>query len=478
VTASFFPSLASQVRPVKIALTLAFAALAAGVSSAQTPPPQQPPSLSEKVSAEIQKLKPLQDAKNWDGMIALLDGVIPTVGPASYDLAFIQDMRARLLAGKDQWAKAADTMELALRLSDASSPKFFDKNKTLEMVLFLAQINYQEATTVKVPEIQRKYLAKASDFIKRWLTTAPKPTPEIMSFYATILLQQAVADPKNINQELLKLARAEVDKLFQTSIRPKENLYFLLLAILQQGNDIVRSAEILELIVKQFPTKKDYWPQLWATYLNLASDKTNDESTSRPHFIRAINTVERAQAQGFMNTPKDNFNLVSLYIQVNQFGKATDLLYAGLKSGGIENDPKNWVYLGYYYLQINRNLDALAVLKEASKLFPTNGQFDLQIGEIYRQDEKMKDARHNYREALRKGGLDRPYAVHTLLANVSYELEDFDDALKSIIQAEKLSDPKKEKDAYLARLKDAIQAAIADRESSRPTPTPTPTKNL
>jgi hypothetical protein len=64
------------------------------------------------------------------------------------------------------------------------------------------------------------------------------------------------------------------------------------------------------------------------------------------------------------------------------------------------------------------------------------------------------------------------------LANVSYELEDFDDALKSIIQAEKLSDPKKEKDAYLARLKDAIQAAIADRESSRPTPTPTPTKNL
>ena len=472
MTASFFTSLPFQARPAKIALTLAlaFAVFTSGASSAQTPPPPrppQPPSLSEKVSAEIQKLKPLQDAKNWDGMIALLDAVLPTVGPASYDRAFIQDMRARLLAGKDQWAKSAETMEIALQLSDASSPKFFDKNKTLEMVLFLAQINYQEATTVKVPETQRKYLAKASEFIKRWLTTAPKPTPEIMSFYATILLQQAVADPKNVNQELLQLARAEIDKLFQSSIRPKENLYFLLLAVLQQGSDVARSAEVLELIVKQFPTKKDYWPQLWASYLNLASDKNNDESTSRPHFIRAINTVERAQAQGFMNTPKDNFNLVSLYIQVNQFGKATDLLYAGLKSGGIENDPKNWIYLGYYYLQINRNLDALSVLKEATKLFPTNGQFDLQIGEIYRQDEKMKDARQHYREALRKGGLERPYAVHTLLANVSYEVEDFDEALKSIVQAEALSDPKKEKDAYLARLKDAILAAIADRDSSK-----------
>ena len=79
----------------------------------------------------------------------------------------------------------------------------------------------------------------------------------------------------------------------------------------------------------------------------------------------------------------------------------------------------------------------------------------------------MKDARHHYREALRKGGLDRPYAVHTLLANVSYEVEDFDEALKSISQAEALSDPKKEKDAYLARLKDAILAAIADRDSSK-----------
>jgi tetratricopeptide (TPR) repeat protein len=374
-------------------------------------------------------------------------------------------MRARLLAGKDQWAKAVESMEASLKLSDAN--RYFDKNKTLEMLLFLAQVSYQEATTIKVPALQQQYLTKASDFFKRWLKDTPKATPEISAFYATILLQQAVSDPKNVNRDLLKQARTEVDKLFRTSIRPKEQLYFLLLAILQQENDTARAAEVLELIVKQFPTKKDYWPQLWATYLNLASDK--DETKARENFVRAINTVERAQAQGFMNTSKDNFNLVSLYIQVNQFGKATDLLYAGLKSGAIENDAKNWVYLGYYYLQINRNQDALKVLQEATKLFPNNGQFDLQIGEIYRQEEKMKEARIHYREALRRGGLERPYSVHTLLANVSYELEDFDEAMKSIAQAEALSDPKKEKDAYLARLKEAVQSAINEREAAKQT---------
>lgn len=426
-------------------------------------PAKQPPSLNEKVSAEFQKLKPLQDAKNWDGMIALLDGLIPTVGPSSYDFAYIQDMRARLLAGKDQWTKAIETMEASLNVSDAN--QYFDKSKTLEMLLFLAQVSYQEATTIKVPALQQQFLTKASNYFRRWLKDTPKATPEISAFYATILLQQAVSDPKNVNRDLLKQARAEVDKLFLTSIRPKEQLFFLLLAILQQENDIVRAAEVLELIVKQFPTKKDYWPQLWATYLNLASEKGNDEAKSRPHFIRAINTVERAQALGFMNTPKDNFNLVSLYIQVNQFGKATDLLYKGLKDGSIENDPKNWVYLGYYYLQINRNIDALNILKEAAQKFPNNGQFDLQIGEIYRQDEKMKDARKHYKDALRKGGLDRPHAVHTLLANVSYELEDFEEAMAAIVAAEGFKEAKQ--DAYLGRLKDAIQAAINEREIAK-----------
>ena len=427
---------------------------------AQAQASQQPASLSEKTSTEFQKLKPLQDAKNWDGMIALLEGLLPSVGPTSYDYAYIQDMRARLLAGKDQWAKAIDTMDGALKVSDTY--KYFDKNKTLEILLFLAQVSYQEATTVKVPETQRAYLAKASEYFKRWLRDTPKATPEISAFYATILLQQAVSDPKNVDRKLLKQAGSEVDKLFLASIRPKEQLYFLQLAILQQENDTARSAEMLEMIVKQFPTKKDYWPQLWATYLNLANDK--DEAKSRMNFIRAINTVERAQAQGFMTTPKDNFNLVSLYLQVNQLGKATDILYDGLKKGTIENDPKNWLYLGYYYVQLNREKRAIEVLKEGAALFPKNGQFDLQIGEIHRQAEKMKDARHHYKEALRKGSLDREYAVHTLLANVSYELEDFDDAMKAIVAAEAFPDSKK--DSYLPRLKDAIKAAQAEREAS------------
>jgi tetratricopeptide (TPR) repeat protein len=462
VTSSLLPSLSPRTRSVKAALALALAAMPFGavVSYGQAPAAQSsPPSLSEKVSTELPKLKPLQDAKNIDGMIALLEGLIPGAGPNSYDLAYLEDMRGQLFAAKDQWTKAIQSREKALTLAEANN--YFDKAKRLEMMLFISQVAYQQTSTTKVPAEQLALLKKASEYINRWMKESPKVTPEIISFNASILLQQAVADPKNVNKELLKQARVEVDKLFLSSVRPKENLYFLLLAVLQQEGDTAKSAEVLELIVKQFPTKKDYWTQLWATYLNMANDK--DEAKARANFARAINTMERAQAQGFMNTPKDNFNLVSLYIQVNQFGKACDLLYDGLKKGTIENDPKNWIYLGYYYVQINQNERAIAVLKEAAKLFPQNGQFDVQIGEIYRQDEKMKEARQHYKDALRKGGLDRPHAVHTLLANVAYELEDFDEAKEAILKAETFPDAKK--DGYLGRLKDAIQAAINERDA-------------
>ncbi len=465
---SFYSSLSTRARIVKTALFLAVA-VPSGVTVASAQAPAA--GLSDKVSAEIPKLKPLQEAKNTAGMIALLDGLLPLAGPNSYDLAFIEDMRGQLYAATDQWDKAIASREVSLRIAETNN--FFDKTKRLDMMLFLAQVSYQQATSIKVPAQQQALFKKALDYFQRYLKDAPKVTPEISSFYASILVQQAVADPKNIDKALLAKARAEVEKLFLQSVRPKESLYFLLLAILQQEGDTARSAEILELIVKQFPTKKDYWPQLWATYLNLATDK--DEAKSRANFARAINTVERAQKQGFMNSPKDNFNLVSLYIQVNQFGKACDLLYDGLKKGTIDNEPKNWIYLGYYLQQLNENEKAIAALQEATKLFPNNGQFEQQIGEIYRSDENMKEARKHYREALRKGGLDRPHAVHTLIASVSYELEEFDEAMKAIADAEAF--PEGQKDAYLKRLKEAIMQAKNEADAQAEAKKPQPKKS-
>lgn len=487
------PTLLSRFCRPPVALVVGLALGLTHYASAQAPRPpgqgQTPPpksySVDPKTGVEFQKLGPLQAAKppDMDGMMRILDALLPTVPAGSYDQALILDMQARLNAGKELWSKSVEAWETALKLSDSNTPPYFDKNKTLEILLFLAQMSYQQVITTKVPAVQQQYLSKASGYFKRWLDTTPKPNPDIQFAYAQIIYGQAVVDPAHIDRALLAQARAEVEKGLLTTIRPKEMFYMLLSAIQQQEGDNAHAAETLEVLVKQFPTRKDYWPQLWATYLNLSSTyaaKPGGEAASREALIRAINAEERAQALGFMKTPKDNINLVSLYLNAGQLTKGNQILYAGLKDGTIESTTANWLSLGYNYLQTNQEEKAIAVYKEAAALFPASGQFDLQIADIYyRALEKTKEAYPYYKSAVRKGGLekDRQHLAHMMLANAAYELEDIDEALKAITTA--ASFPNAEKEPYIARLKGYIENAIEDRkakEAAKQTPGAVPPK--
>ena len=97
--------------------------------------------ITEKTSAAFRNLKPLQDAKDWAGMIRLLDGLISQVEPTSYDMALILDMKAKLYVQQNQWANAIEPWEKALQLSDEF--KYFDGKRSAEIVNFLAQLRLQ-----------------------------------------------------------------------------------------------------------------------------------------------------------------------------------------------------------------------------------------------------------------------------------------------------------------------------------------------
>jgi cell division protein FtsB len=97
--------------------------------------------ITEKTSAAFRNLKPLQDAKDWAGMIRLLDGLMSQVEPTSYDMALILDMKAKLYAQQNQLTNAIEPWEKALQLSDQF--KYFDDKRSADIVHFLAQIRLQ-----------------------------------------------------------------------------------------------------------------------------------------------------------------------------------------------------------------------------------------------------------------------------------------------------------------------------------------------
>jgi len=441
---------------------------APSASLGQAPQPgggqKQPPSISEKTSEAFSKLRPLQETQNYKGMLDVLDKV--EFKPNSYDEALILDMKAKIFAMTNQFSKAIGPWERSIELSDKY--QYFSEKQTLDTVSLLAQLYGQEGSTTKVPAQQQQYFGKAITYFRRFIKGTKNPTPETMMAYASILYYRATADQNKVDQALLKEAREVVERGLTSSIKPKDGFYQLLLTLQQQQNDLAGSAEILELLLQQNPSKKDFWQLLMASYLQL-SDKEGKKNAAvgREYLIRAIVTCERAQALGHMKTPKDSMNLVSLYLMANQFSRGTELLYTGMKSGAIDSEAANWQVLGRYYLEANMNERAIEVLKEASRLFPKNGEIELQVAQIHIQMENNKEALRHAKLAAEKGNFERtkPFSVYYLIAYTAYDMGEIDEAKAAVEKAGQFEESKK--DAQFPRLKGVIDEAIAERESRK-----------
>ena len=419
------------------------------------------PQLTEKTSQELQKLQPLLDAKNWDGAIALLNALRAIVPPNSYDTAMITDILGKIYLQKNEYGKSIEPLEASLRISDANN--FFDVPKRLETVYFLAQVYYQQAAETKNPAEAQQSFAKALTYLQRWMKETPKVTDDALSFYANLLYNRAVANPDKIDHALLEEAKKQCIAGLHLSARPKDQFYILLLACLQQESNLVESAKILEILVSHTPTNKTYWQQLASTYLNLGTDKNPQRALE--YNLRAIVTIERAQALGIMTTPKDNYNLVGVYFNIGQFGKATELLEKGLREGSIENDQKNWELLAYSLQQIHKEFAAIDALKEAAKRFPQAGQLDFQIAQICYSLNNTEEAYRYLQSATTKGHLERPGSAYGFMAYLAFDLKRLDEALTAVNKAIEMPDAKS--DTQLPQLRGAIQDAINARNAEK-----------
>ena len=84
--------------------------------------------LSDKVSEDLAKIRTQTDAKNYDGALAIIDGLIKISGPESYDMALLSQVKAQILLTKGEYAKSIPPLETAVTLSDKYG--FFDDRQS------------------------------------------------------------------------------------------------------------------------------------------------------------------------------------------------------------------------------------------------------------------------------------------------------------------------------------------------------------
>lgn len=451
-------------RPLSLlrALVLAAAVAAVGLTAARAQQQERNYTLSDSTSTELGKIQPLLQAKNIAGALAVLDAQARKVDPNSYDMAILMQVKAQIYLQDNQLAKAIEPLERCLNLSNAHNPPFFELRATQEYSYYLSALYYQEAAASKDPAVANRYFDKAEKYITDWARITPKPAPETLSFYASLLYQRATANADQLDVERLRRALEQTERALRLTIRPRDNFYQLKLACHLQLNENEKAAEVLELLVKQKPDNRTYWQQLAALYLNqAASVQEKNPSLAHEMNIRSIVTIERAQSFGHMNTPKDNFNLIGIYFNIGQFEKAAELLEAGLKSGAVENDPKNWELLSFSYQQLRQEYKSIDALKRAAAAFPQNGQFEYLIAQAYFSLEKSDEAFAHAQSAVKRGNLTRPHSAYLFLAYIAFELKKFDEALEAVNKA--LTYPEAKTDGE--RMKTAIEDAIREREN-------------
>ena len=437
---------------------------------------QQQPShdIPDKVSEGLKNIQKLTEAKDYNGAVALIDSLLPTVTPTSYAYAVLSVTKAQTLFQKGDYMGAMDPLETGLKLGETY--KYFEPKSLQQFRYYLVSLYSEKAARSKDSSAQAADYDKARSYIERWFevynsdpashtsnVTFSKEFANAEYVYAALLFNIAQRDPHHTNRKLVQEALDAVDKAMRSTITPPENYYGLQLVAYQALGDYVDAADVLEYIVKQKPDNKTNWQQLTAFYLNLAgmAEEKQNDAASRQYYIRAILTMERAHQHGAMNSPKDNFRLVSLYFNVGQYEQAAELLEKGLHDGTIESTPENWKTLAAAYQQAHKDLKAVEILNEASKLFPKSGQYYFLAAQILYSLNDTAGALKALQKCVARDGGDKPADSWKFLIYLAFELQKLDLASDAIEHYAKYPDAKPKE---IKNFREAVNSAKAQRE--------------
>ena len=454
-------------KPLTLTALLA-AAVAAAIPGRLRAADQEAPQLTQDTQDVInEEVRPESEAKQWDKVLVSLDKILAKVPADSYDACVMYLLRFQAHLNLPKPDFQAGLEDLDHRLAIDNQHHYLNKKDLQETLVAMSKLSYQEGATTKDPKAQKAYYDQALTMLDRWLQGADKTALTQDDIQLAASLYFTVGQGIEINGEQ-KADPAMMDKALQwidlglrAAATPRDVFYQLKISALFQLNRLQEGYELLELRLRDKPENKGYWQQLAFTYLQLAgiaSEKQHDDKLAYSYNVRAIITLERAQKLGFLNSPKDNMNLVTLYFTVGQYERACQLLDTGLRNGSIEASRQNWELLAYSYQQQHQDLRAVQTLEDAAKAFPESGQLEYQIAQVYNGMDREKDALEHIKICVAKGGTEKPQVAWLFYAYLAYDLKYYDEATKAAQEAAKY--PEAAKDA--AKMLDAIKASQQD----------------
>lgn len=229
---------------------------------------------------------------------------------------------------------------------------------------------------------------------------------------------------------------------------PREQWYQLLLASYFELENYPAGADLLEIMVDFFPTKKTYFLQLAALYGELGKDK------------ESFQVLVMADRQGFLDKDSELIRLARMYMYHETPIKAAEVMERGFKSELIKRTPDNLETLANAYFNSREFDKAIPPLRDAAN-GSEKGKLSYRLGQAFLQNEQWGDAETALQKSLDKKGLsdDEEGMVWMLIGITQLERERFTAAKRSMTRSARFKNTKSDAGKWIRFLDQKIAIA-------------------
>jgi len=373
------------------------------------------PSTYEALNAIQEQLAAQQYSEAEEALLELEDDLTPGFG-----LALSYQLHGQLYLLQEKNNEAITWYSKALSLNALAPAQESALSTTLAQLHLAA-----ENTSAAIAELEPR-LTKILQLEKEKNSSKGKGDKEKNADWiqplSFITLASAYQLEKNYAASIPWLLQG-IERTQARGDKPKENWLQMLMAAHYQQKSYLKTAAVLDDLLRINPGKEDYWQQQAAIYQLLEKPKL------------ALRTLELGYAGHYLKKADSILLLVQLLISENMPERAGRILQAHIKDGTVELNERNWRLLAAAWQQGRERDKAVIAMREASA-FMDDGSLLYRAAQMQQQAAQYQEALNDSEAALKKGlsERDKPRAL-MLAGSCAYELKDFAAARRYFQQA-------------------------------------------
>ena len=366
------------------------------------------PTLRAKVYDQLSRAQGLADAGDQAEAFEVLDNVKSKASSMnSYELAMMYNFYAFIHYEVENYDQAIAAFENVVQQQPI--PETFEQATLFSLAqLHMMRGNYDK-TIVKIEQWEaiQKNLYPSKDIPAKNL---------VLKAQAMYQKQDYIAASKYINAAVLQIETNDLG--FQVD----EQWYVLQRAVYFELKQPENVKNVLLKLVKRFEAPK-YWLQLAGMYGELEQEE------------KQLAVMEIAEQKSFIATGSDMFNLAQLYYYHQMPYKAAAIMQKAMDVGKLPEDERNLTFLAQSWNFAKETEKAIPVMLAAAEL-SDSGELYAQLGQMYLNMDKWKQAVAASQQALEKGGLRNEGMSHLVIGLAQFNVGEYNEALNQLAKAQ------------------------------------------